>query len=254
MVPWRAGVSLDVSTLVPEGALAVALFGSHARGEATESSDVDVLVLVSERAKTYSRGAVTVSPYTFPQLVGMARKGSLFVRHLMSEGHVLRDPGALLLRVYEQFVAPENYRHYLWELREVGALLAVDCEKYLELWPRMNSLAAYLVRSHVYAQLADRGDLTFSVREAELRIGLVGVSEAVQLARSVAPNYDGFLAARAVFAQLAGYEPVNPFGSTEALVVNLANISPLAVVLGVRLLNATGELLPYDTLETEAGV
>ncbi|PLW83915.1 hypothetical protein CWI75_00710 [Kineobactrum sediminis] len=72
---------------------AVVLYGSVARGDADNSSDVDVLV-ISPNAESYDEQAVVgyaqgrpinVSHYTWPEFEAMSVSGSLFIRHLAAE-------------------------------------------------------------------------------------------------------------------------------------------------------------------------
>lgn len=79
-------------------AYAIWLYGSHARGDADELSDVDILV-VSERVDDYFNSedlyadakSASVTRYTWDEVERMAQSGSLFLRHLMMEGRALRE-------------------------------------------------------------------------------------------------------------------------------------------------------------------
>ncbi len=72
------------------------LYGSHARGDADELSDVDVVVISDsvddniyiEDLDPIFRTA-TVTRYTWIELKGMVESGSLFLRHLQMEGRPL---------------------------------------------------------------------------------------------------------------------------------------------------------------------
>ena len=62
--------------------LAYAVYGSQARGTATDRSDIDVLQLVDTRPGVHSAGPVNVTSYLPFTLREMAMRGSLFVLHL----------------------------------------------------------------------------------------------------------------------------------------------------------------------------
>ncbi len=74
------------------------LYGSHARGDADELSDIDVLVISDsvddpiDIEELYPTGrAPSVTRYTWGELEGMVESGSLFLRHLQMEGRPLSE-------------------------------------------------------------------------------------------------------------------------------------------------------------------
>src|SRR6516225_10395691 len=75
---------------------ALFLYGSHARGDAEETSDVDVLQVTPSHTAPYTVGRVNVTCYTLEQLLRLARHGSLFARHLVEEALPLADPQDVL--------------------------------------------------------------------------------------------------------------------------------------------------------------
>lgn len=86
--------------------LAVALFGSVARGQATEESDIDLLVIVNEKPSSALQECLSVrrqvEPYplrrispvvTTPQ---MLRQNFLLLLDILDHGIVLHDPDGIL--------------------------------------------------------------------------------------------------------------------------------------------------------------
>ena len=78
--------------------LAVWLYGSHARGDDDEFSDMDVLVISDREVGEaligqLSRGGVdpSVSRYSWDEIEQMARYGSLFLRHIELEGRRISE-------------------------------------------------------------------------------------------------------------------------------------------------------------------
>lgn len=72
------------------------LYGSHARGDADELSDVDVVVVsdsVDDKIQIEELDPIlrtaSVTRYTWSELAGMVESGSLFLRHLQMEGRPL---------------------------------------------------------------------------------------------------------------------------------------------------------------------
>jgi predicted nucleotidyltransferase len=88
------------------------LVGSHARGDHEPSSDVDLVVLTSERVATGElRDKIDDAGLAFPELSllpqtcesfeSAAARGSLFVVHARREGQVLLDRGDCLRRAFD---------------------------------------------------------------------------------------------------------------------------------------------------------
>ncbi len=81
------------------GAFAIWLYGSHARGNNDESSDVDLFVAADpeissdkiERFISVSLARMSVSRYGWGEIRAMAKYGSLFLYHLRLEGHPLYE-------------------------------------------------------------------------------------------------------------------------------------------------------------------
>ena len=86
------------------------LYGSHARGDFTAASDVDVLRVANTRALRESiEESITLHTYTLDDLLLMARQGSLFVLHLLREGRPLNDPSGVMPTLRAAFCRPDSY-------------------------------------------------------------------------------------------------------------------------------------------------
>lgn len=79
--------------MTPSSTLATWLYGSHARGDADELSDVDVLMVsnswddaIEVDCLCMTGSEPSVARYTWAEIDGMAECGSLFLRHLQMEG------------------------------------------------------------------------------------------------------------------------------------------------------------------------
>jgi Nucleotidyltransferase domain len=65
------------------------LYGSAARGDNDAVSDIDLLIVDDSAQRPASRHGATVVRYTWAEFREMSSYGSLFLRHLRKEGHIL---------------------------------------------------------------------------------------------------------------------------------------------------------------------
>jgi hypothetical protein len=166
--PWALGVDAvlaeEVQCALTGPSLAIMLYGSRARGVARADSDVDVLQLVPNRPRSYSAGQVNVAAYTPAHLMLLAKRGSLFVRHLRDEGIVLQDLDGLLADILAAYRQPKGYERLKNELAVVFAATSVaDADDFSA---GLLRLTVYAARSALYIHAAESGKLTFDVERA----------------------------------------------------------------------------------------
>ncbi len=98
---------------------AVWLYGSHARGDEDALSDVDVFV-VSDPEVTKKEvtqlvpelpSDISISQYSWGEVIGMADYGSLFLHHLRTEGQVLWEASASKGRLFNLLAEMGDYGH-----------------------------------------------------------------------------------------------------------------------------------------------
>jgi len=243
-----SNLATEVYAAVHSASTPLMLFGSFARGDASEHSDIDVLELSERRRRPYKSGRINVSVYDKPTLSRMAERGSLFVLHLRLEGKILRDRVHALQHCLDKYQSPTTYGPFRSALREIANLLDVDQKQYEHRWRAYNELAMYIIRSELYARLVEAGEPLFNVQAVEKRIGREDVSRVFRLKDSVALNYNLFCESKAVISDLLATKLENPFGSAEALITNLGDKNPLLVAFGLRLLGREKFELSYDLL------
>lgn len=110
------------------------LYGSHARGEADECSDRDVLLVTDDDSiEKYfgDTGDLSLSRYRWPEFYTMFRYGSLFLRHLRMEGRVLGgdkdsiyDYQQALKALPPYSKAQDNIRSFRLALDDVASAIA----------------------------------------------------------------------------------------------------------------------------------
>jgi hypothetical protein len=225
---------------------ALLLYGSHARGDAQEASDIDVLQVTPTHTAPYAVGRVNVTCYTLEQLLRLARKGGLFARHLVEEALPLADPHNVLGALKSAYVRPLDYHGVKREVCGCAPLLDAADPQFNENAEGLSSLVSYLIRTYLYATAFDHRAKSFAMGHV---LDLLGE----QRARSILSNVrsqrsiSAFAAARRFFEELTGTICQRKEGSLEAFVVNASAHNELAVILGLRLL-ARGRPFTYDAL------
>lgn len=226
---------------------ALFLYGSHARGDAQESSDVDVLQVTPTHTAPYSVGRVNVTCYTLEQLLRIARRGGLFARHLIEEAIPLADPQDMLGALKSAYVRPLDYHEVKKEIRGCAPLLDVEEPQFNENAEGLSSLVSYLIRTYLYATAFDHGALSFAMGQILELLGQHQARITLSNVRSQR-SFPAFVAARKLFEELTGTTCHRLEGSLEAFIVNASAHNDLAMILGLRLL-ARGRPFTYDALQ-----
>lgn len=151
-------------------AIGVALFGSRARKDHAENSDIDLLIWTEEgHPQAWRQGLMSLSLYPRRYLLEKARIGDLFVSHLVHEALPLWDPQGLLRELARAFQPRASYAKIIENAEDLGAFLIHHGED----MPAglLNRRMAWVVRTVLIARAAERSIVAFEPTRLAAKLG-----------------------------------------------------------------------------------
>ena len=142
--------------------VALALFGSRARGDAANHSDIDLLLVTQDRRPRHANiDHISLSFYPLQNLKAQARAGDLFLCHVLTEGRPLHDPDGVFPALRASFQLRTSYAEHIRKAADLGWLLARFGHCWAEA-PLLRRRIAWAVRTILIARSAEAGNPIFS--------------------------------------------------------------------------------------------
>jgi predicted nucleotidyltransferase len=224
---------------------AVMLYGSVARGDHVEGSDIDILAVAARPRFAAEVGSVSLTIYSEAHLVDLARKGSLFVLHLRAEGRVLRDNSNVFDKVFSEWIPPDP-ESLLKGMRAASAVLDTAGGH-----PTSRlKVALYILRSVLYTRCYQLNHPLFAMDRVASFLKDERISNLYARSATETVEQRTALALDLLQQYLPFGMAKNNFGSLEALAVSWYAKFPMAADLAVKII-AGDSRIDYARSPTE---
>ncbi|WP_352480536.1 nucleotidyltransferase domain-containing protein [Mesorhizobium sp. M0045] len=149
----------------PMAILALALYGSRARGDNNRSSDIDLLLVTDDERPGHSqKGSISMSSYSLRALKERASEGDLFLYHLVFEGRPLYDPDNHFPGLRTAFRLKRSYSTEIQKAVDLGWFI-VGFGESISNRSLLSRRITWVVRTILIATAAETGRPIFSREE-----------------------------------------------------------------------------------------
>jgi len=165
-------------------------FGSHVRKDNDSHSDRDLLIVYP--ARQFPRAALgllraagaSCSVYSRQRLSRLAHEGSLFIKHLVDESHILRDSDGFLASLLADFTLRGSYTHVFDDAMRIFGLVET-IPQHVNGISWATDIVAVGFRAMAIPFLADRGIFAFGMKDmcdSLVRLGRINAADVEPLA------------------------------------------------------------------------
>jgi len=140
----------------------LALFGSCARGDQEDSSDIDVLAVAREgKFKAVSLNKLNISIYPESYMIDNASRGDLFVLHIVREAKPIYDESGIFSKLKSTFRYKDTYEQEIKLASDLGWFITTWKERFKD-QRLFNKRMAWCLRTILIAKSTEEGEPTFS--------------------------------------------------------------------------------------------
>lgn len=230
--------------IVPKKSLGLLIYGSRARQDNSNDSDLDLLALVEKKTNGITHDLVSVSCYTSSQLkTGI---GTLFGAHLRTDGKIIYDPEKTLSKLINN-MGEVNPQILLNRIYRLSCVLDVSDEELQNHLAGLTREARFLLRSALYCEAIQAGEPCFSVAEIAERKNDKTLTALLSSRPKQPATLDEFKRLCKLLSEVLSRKlPSNPYSSLDALIVNSYKKDPELYSVGIL---ARGHSTPSDPYE-----
>lgn len=224
------------------------LFGSYARNEIREDSDIDLLAITkykkSKNKLSYDK--YNLNFYSFDYLIKLANEGSLFIRHLISESILITGEKDIVERLAYHYSTSSSHSLKLKQLIFSAKFLDVDMDTYKNYPKKFNQLAFFILRTLIYTITHELGYNSFSLIEISRYLNKPEILELHNLKHNKGEETLFFLKCYHLIEKLTENKIQNEYLTYDALLLESQNVGELPFWLGLRLYSDTTTSYIYD--------
>ena len=138
------------------------LFGSHARNDFSEQSDIDLLAVQSENYfANNSAGKLNISFYPKSNILEAASAGDLFVMHIVREAKCVYDSEGFDNILACKFIYKKDYSAEISSAIDLGWFIVNSATLFKDILT-LNRRISWCVRTVLIAKSAQEGDPIFT--------------------------------------------------------------------------------------------
>lgn len=235
---WRNHININPESII--------IFGSYARNDYNEDSDIDMLLIHPEYHPAIQIGKLSVSIYSTNKLIEFARNGSLFILHLIKEGKVLE--GHDILETLENEFKMPNFKNLENELLESCKLLLVSEEEFENYSVNIIGVQKFILRSIVYMRGIERGAETFNIMKVLAILDLEKIGYIFDRKFQKNMNYHQFQEINVILEKLLKIRFEKNIYSIEATILNNYPKMNLLHSLGMSIIKKDSTGIDYPKL------